>query len=144
MLDDGQANRLAIPLRWIARVSGTILFALVLGVLVGNVLNGTTVKRLPMMNSTGWLMVAALAAMLVGCVVAWRWEIAGGLTILIAGLIFIGVSSLVTRSIHIGAIDGALLGVGALFVHRVPLVKPDCVLAATRRASRHEPRRAAR
>lgn len=116
MFSGVQPDRLAEPLRWIARVAGTIIFALVLGVLVGNLLNGTTAERLPMINSTGWLMIAALAAMLVGCVVAWRWEIAGGLTILIAGLIFIGISSLVTRSIHIGAIDGALLGVGALFI----------------------------
>lgn len=116
MSSDVRANRLAIPLRWIARVSGTILFALVLGVLVGNVLNGTTVKRLPMMNSTGWLMVAALAAMLIGCLVAWRWEIAGGLTTIVAGIVFVAISSLATRVLHVGVIEGALLAVGVMFI----------------------------
>lgn len=116
MVDRLRINRLAEPLRWAARVVGTLLLAMVLGVFVGNVLNGTTLENIGELDAVRWTLVAAVAAMLAGCAIAWRWETVGGAMTFGSGLVFILISSALTRSVRAGPVEAGLVVVGALFV----------------------------
>ncbi len=73
-------------LRWIARIMGVSVVALVLFFAVGEGFD--TGQFSP---TTGAMALALLAAM-VGMLVLWRWELTGGLTVVISMLVFYSIN----------------------------------------------------
>jgi hypothetical protein len=85
--------------RWLARVTGGAMFVLVAAIAIGHWPLPNPFRQTPAVA----LQFAFMAAMTLGLIVAWRWELTGALASLIA---FVGFN-LVEVSVH-GKVAGGL------------------------------------
>ncbi|HLV43878.1 MAG TPA: hypothetical protein VKY39_02910 [Aggregatilineales bacterium] len=106
----------ASGLRWAARSVGAVLAALVAGVFVGNLLNGTALADAARMQAAEWVLALALAAMIAGSLAAWRWELVGGAVTCGSALAFILITSALIQQFRIRPVEAAFVLVGALFM----------------------------
>ena len=96
---------IATMFRWIARVFGTLLVGLTVLIAVGEGMPNPFTQ--PFVVQIGFV---ALALLLIGIIVAWRWELPGGIVSLIGGILFIGAEELtVLQTVFI-----SLLGIPSL------------------------------
>lgn len=103
-------------LQWLARVMGLVLTAVVLGVFVGNLAKGNVAANVRLMTVTDWVLAIALATMLAGFVLAWRWTLVGGAITFSAALAFVFVNLSATGVLQVGAVEGLFAVVGGLFM----------------------------
>ena len=94
-------------LRWIARIMGTLLLLLIVTVAIGEGLPNTLAQPLDVN-----LLFAAMLTMIVGLIVAWKWEGVGGLLIL-GGFAFFAI---VNHGIRLNLVFGPMLAVGLIFL----------------------------
>ena len=94
-------------LRWSARVVGTAILALIVTIAVGEGLPNPFV-----LSPRELLLFAAMLMMVVGLVVAWKWERIGGVLIL-GGLAFFAI---VNHGLQLNLVFGPMLAVGLIFL----------------------------
>lgn len=98
-------------MRRIARWLGIFLAALTVLYLLNE--GAVTLEE---MSPIETLQTAALLAMLAGTLIAWRSEGAGGVVMLIGGLVFVGLNSADSGYLRVGLIPALYLMAGTLFV----------------------------
>ena len=97
------ADRYALPtLQWLGRLTGLALFLLVLAIVVGE----GAAHGLPNPFRQPWAVAVQLLimpVMVLGLIVAWRWEVAGALATLLALAAFNVVNYIASRRLAGGA-----------------------------------------
>jgi hypothetical protein len=94
-------------LRWIARIMGTLLLLLIATIAIGEGFPNPLAQPLDVI-----LLFAAMLTMVVGLIVAWKWEGVGGLLIL-GGFTFFAI---VNHGIQLNLAFGPILVVGMLYL----------------------------
>ncbi|MGA2034919.1 MAG: hypothetical protein ABSG68_21940 [Thermoguttaceae bacterium] len=95
-------------LRWTARVVGTAILALIAAIAIGEGVHPARLfETLPVA-----LLTVAMLTMVVGLVVAWKWERIGGVLIL-GGLAFFAI---VNHGVRLNLVFGPILAVGLLYL----------------------------
>ena|SRR5690242_2702414 len=97
---------LAAACRWTARILGTLLVFGCVSIAIGEGLPNPHTISLPMQ-----VMFLAFAVILIGILVAWRWEFAGGVTSLAGWCVFVVGSAISPRGL---AVMTVVLAVPAL------------------------------
>jgi len=93
---------------WTARVVGTAILALIAAIAIGEGVHPARLfETLPVA-----LLTVAMLTMVVGLVVAWKWERIGGVLIL-GGLAFFAV---VNHGVRLNLVFGPMLAVGLLYL----------------------------
>jgi hypothetical protein len=103
-------NRFATVLRWTARVVGTALLVLIVSIAIGE--GGPNPLTVSLREN---LVGTALITMMVGQILAWKWEGIGGVLILGAFALFAAVNP----GVHINSsllVVGAWVGTGSLYL----------------------------
>ena len=98
---------LLITIRWTARIVGTAILALVVAIAIGEGLPNPVGQSLDVN-----LLSVAMLTMMVGLIVAWKWEGVGGLLIL-SGWAFFAV---VNHGVRFNVVFGPLLVTGIMYV----------------------------
>jgi hypothetical protein len=94
--------------RWTARLVGTAILALIAALAIGEGVHPARLfETLPVT-----LLTIAMLTMLVGIVVAWKWERIGGILIL-SGLAFFAI---VNHGVKLSLVFGPMLAVGLLYL----------------------------
>jgi len=100
-------HSVAFALRWLARLLGTAILVLIAAIAIGEGLPNPFAQPLDVN-----LLFAAMLTMMIGMIVAWKWEGIGGLLIL-GGFAFFAV---VNHGIRFNIVFGAMLGAGVLYL----------------------------
>ncbi len=103
-------------IRWIARSSGLLLLALVISIAIGEGLAGEPLPTLRTMSLQEMLLWAAMAVMVLGTVVAWRWEGVGGAMTVGGALLFTAVNSIASGYLRINWVILVFTMIGLLFM----------------------------
>ncbi len=103
-------------LRWSARALGTALAALVVVLFVGETAGGQGPFPLSTLSSIELMMFVALAAMLIGVALAWRWDVTGGSITIAGGLSFIALDAIGSGDLRITLVPGLFVLSGVMFV----------------------------
>ena len=88
-------NKLISKLRWIARILASIMAALILLFFVGEILS-EGLQPLLHMTFREFLMMFIFFALWLGLLMAWKWELLGGLVTLCAVIVFYALNFLFT------------------------------------------------
>jgi hypothetical protein len=103
-------------LRWSARALGTTLVVLVVALFVGETAGGQGPFPLSALSPIEQMMFVALAAMLIGVALAWRWDVTGGSITIAAGLSFIALDAIGGSGLHVTLVPGLFILSGVMFV----------------------------
>ena len=109
-------GRIILWLRWLTRLTGLGLTLLVLAIISSEYLAGEPPLTWTDMTPAVILTFIALFAMVVGAVMAWRWEGIGGTLVLGGALLFGLVNSIGHDAFGAVIVEPAFTVVGALFV----------------------------
>ena len=96
---------LLLVLRWTARILGSVVLLLVAAFAVGEGVPNPLAQPLAVN-----LLFIAIATMVIGLLVAWKWEVIGG-TLILGGL---GLFAIVNHGIRFNLVFGPILAVGLL------------------------------
>jgi hypothetical protein len=110
------SDRLSTWVRWTARGVGTALLALVLAFFIGESLAGESAPNPLTLSLTENFLLLAMLVTLVGIVVAWRWEIFGGVLIVGSALLFAAINAIVSGYWRFGVFEPLFIAVGLLFL----------------------------
>jgi len=101
-----KANRSTRIIRWIARISGSVYVLFLVMMFIGETLDSSgPLLPLPAKHVIGLLLMLVL---IVGLVLAWRWELAGGLISVFSMLAFMLVMGEMAFGMLVLAIPGVL------------------------------------
>ncbi len=106
---------ISLVIRWVARVMGSLLAALFIFMFAGYALAGEFIPIFRLTLPETLEMIAVLIA-LIGVGIAWRWELTGGVMVFSAGLMFMLVESIESRSFDPIWFATVFMVVGVLFV----------------------------
>ena len=109
-------GRIIFWLRWPPRLIGLGLALLVLFTTIRDYLVGEPLPTRVDMTLPAVLMFIGMLTMIVGAVLAWRWEGFGGILVLGGALLFGLVNSLNHATLRIGIIEPTFAVVGILFL----------------------------
>jgi hypothetical protein len=100
--------------RWAARIAGTLMVLLFVFMFVGEAAMAS--EPFPGLTTVEALEMAAVVVMLVGTLLAWRWETLGGAMTLAGGIFFIIVESLQENRLRPVWFAAVFAVVGAIFI----------------------------
>lgn len=109
------APKLITTGRWIARVAGTLLAMLFLVFFVGEGLSADDPAALLRLSPIEYLQFAAVGVMLIGAILAWWRELAGGALCIAGGLLFVAVESWADGQLSLVWFPIAFALIGAAF-----------------------------
>lgn len=109
-------DRLSLWTRRVARGLGTALFLLVLLFFIGESLSSGVAPDPLTLGLTEIFLLLALLVTLIGVVVAWRWQIIGGLLIVGSALQFAAIDAIASGNWRFGVLEPLFLAVGLLFL----------------------------
>lgn len=100
-------------LRWAARLSGIAIAALFLLFFIGE----GNISQLMQVSAVEWALIACIPAVfIIGVVLAWKWELLGGIVILLSVVVFNAIDMIAARAFS-GEVEFAFVMIpGILFL----------------------------